>query len=132
MRERERERERGQGNKEAKRPRGQEAKRQRGNRGNRGNRGEERKKKRASLSPKETPWWREAEREKERRIEKERKKWTNLQNKGLISADRGTKATLMLTIPCSIFKSSTKDLSFPIFELVIQHRLTPPASIGAR
>ena len=47
---------------------------------------------------------------------------TNLQNKGLISADRGTKATLMLTIPCSIFKSFTKDLSFPIFELVIQHR----------
>jgi hypothetical protein len=24
-----------------------------------------------------------------------------------------------------LFKSSTKDLSFPIFELVIQHRLTP-------
>ena len=49
---------------------------------------------------------------------------TNLQNKGLISADRGTKATLMRTIPRSLFKSYTKDLSLPIFELVIQHRLT--------
>jgi hypothetical protein len=28
----------------------------------------------------------------------------------------------MLTIPCSIFKSFTKDLSLSIFELVIQHR----------
>ena len=51
-------------------------------------------------------------------------KRTNLQNKGLISADRGTKATLMLTIPRSLFKSSTKDLSFPIFELVFQHQKT--------
>jgi hypothetical protein len=49
---------------------------------------------------------------------------TNLKNKGLISADRGTKATLMLTIPRSVFKSSTKDLSFPIFELVFQHQAT--------
>ena len=48
---------------------------------------------------------------------------TNLQNKGLISADRGTKATLVRTIPRSLFKSSTEDLSLPIFELVIQHRL---------
>lgn len=37
--------------------------------------------------------------------------------------DRDTKATLTRTIPCSIFKSSTKDLSLPIFELVLQHRL---------
>ena len=53
------------------------------------------------------------------------KSWleTNLQNKGLISADRGTKATLMRTIPSSLFKSYTKDLLFPIFELVFQHRL---------
>ena len=29
----------------------------------------------------------------------------------------------MRTIPRSLFKSSTKDLSLPIFELVIQHRL---------
>ena len=48
---------------------------------------------------------------------------TNLQNKGLISADRGTRATLMRTIPRSLFKSYTKDLLFPIFELVFQHRL---------
>jgi hypothetical protein len=50
---------------------------------------------------------------------------TNLQNKGLISADRGTRATLMRTIPRSLFKSYTKDLLFPIFELVFQHRLRP-------
>ena len=49
---------------------------------------------------------------------------TNLQNKGLISADRGTKATLMRTIPRSLFKSFTKDLFLPIFELVFQHRLS--------
>ena len=48
---------------------------------------------------------------------------TNLQNGGLISTDRGTKATLMLTIPRSIFKSFTKDLSRSIFELMFQHRL---------
>ena len=48
---------------------------------------------------------------------------TNLQNKGLISVDRGTKATLIRTIPSSLFKSYTKDLLFPIFELVFQHRL---------
>ena len=46
---------------------------------------------------------------------------TNLQNQGLISADRGTKATLIRTIPSSLFKSYTKDLLFPIFELVFQH-----------
>ena len=51
---------------------------------------------------------------------------TNLQNKGLISADRGTKATLTLTIPRSLFKSYAKDLSFPIFELVFQHRPVQP------
>jgi hypothetical protein len=45
---------------------------------------------------------------------------TNLRNEGLISADRRTKPTLMLTIPRSLFKSSTKDLSFPIFGIVIQ------------
>jgi hypothetical protein len=51
---------------------------------------------------------------------------TNLQNKGLISADRGTRATLTLTIPRSLFKSYAKDLSFPIFELVFQHRPVRP------
>ena len=45
-------------------------------------------------------------------------------NKGLISVDRGTKATLTRTIPRSKVKSSTKDSSFSIFELKIQHRLT--------
>ena len=32
--------------------------------------------------------------------------------------DRGTEATLTRTVPCSLIKSSTKDLSPPIFELV--------------
>ena len=36
---------------------------------------------------------------------------------GLISADRDTKVTLTRTIPRSVFKSSTKDLSLPMFEL---------------
>ena len=45
---------------------------------------------------------------------------TNQENKGLISVDRRAKPTLILTIPCSIFKSSAKDLSLPIFEIVIQ------------
>ena len=45
---------------------------------------------------------------------------TNLQNKGLISEDRSNKATLLLTIPRSLFKSSAKDLSPPIFEIVIR------------
>lgn len=49
--------------------------------------------------------------------------WTNLWNKGLISADRSNKATLLLTIPRSLFKSSAKDLSSPISEIMIQ-RLT--------
>ena len=50
----------------------------------------------------------------------------SLEDRGWISVDRGTKATLTLTIPRSLFKSSTKDLSFPIFELVIRPRLTRP------
>jgi hypothetical protein len=37
-------------------------------------------------------------------------------NEGLISADRSNKATLLLTIPRSIFKSSTRDLNPIIFE----------------
>lgn len=36
---------------------------------------------------------------------------TNRKNKGLISVDRSNKATLLLTIPRSILKSSTMDLS---------------------
>ena len=44
-------------------------------------------------------------------------------NKGLISADRRTKPTLMLTIPRSLVKSSTKDLSFPTVGIVFQRTL---------
>ena len=33
------------------------------------------------------------------------------------------KATLMRTIPRSSFKSYTKDLSLPIFEIVFQHQM---------
>ena len=50
-------------------------------------------------------------------------KWTNRWNEGWISADRNTKITFLLTTPCSLFKSSTKDLSFPIFEIACQHTL---------
>ena len=46
-------------------------------------------------------------------------------NKGLISADRRTKPTLMLTIPRSIFKSSTKDLSLPTFEIAMEYDARP-------
>ena len=50
---------------------------------------------------------------------------TNLQNKGLISADRGTRPLSCVQYLRSLFKSYTKDLSLPIFELVFQHRLQP-------
>ena len=36
---------------------------------------------------------------------------TNQRNIGRTSADRSTKATLMLTVPRSLIKSSTKDLT---------------------
>ena len=36
---------------------------------------------------------------------------TNQRNRGRTSADRSTKATLMLTVPRSLIKSSTKDLT---------------------
>ena len=48
-------------------------------------------------------------------------KRTNHGNKGLISVDRRTRPTLILTIPCFLFKSSTKDLSLPTFGIVIRH-----------
>ena len=48
---------------------------------------------------------------------------TNLQNQGLISVDRSNKATLLLTIPRSLFKSSAKDLSLPTFEIAIREPL---------
>ena len=47
-------------------------------------------------------------------------KRTNLENTGLISADRNNKATLLLTIPSFVFKSSTKDLSPPISYIVFR------------
>jgi hypothetical protein len=47
-------------------------------------------------------------------------KRTNLENKGLISADRNNKATLLLTIPRFVFKSSAKDLSPPISNIVFR------------
>ena len=53
-------------------------------------------------------------------------KGTNLWNKGLISADRRTRPTLTLTIPSSLVKSSTKDLSFPTVVIVIQRTRPPP------
>ena len=62
--------------------------------------------------------------------EHERKKGTNLWNKGLISADRRTRPTLTLTIPSSLVKSSTKDLSFPTVVIVIQRTLPPPLERG--
>ena len=45
--------------------------------------------------------------------------YTNQWNKGLISVDRRAEPTLILTIPCSLFKSSTNDLSLEIFEIDI-------------
>ena len=45
---------------------------------------------------------------------------TNLWNKGLISADRRTKPTLMLTIPRSSYKSFTKDLTWQTYGIIIQ------------
>ena len=39
--------------------------------------------------------------------------------------DRSTEATLTLTIPCFVVKSSTSNLSFPIFEIVnLKHAKT--------
>ena len=53
---------------------------------------------------------------------------TKLQNQGLISVDRSNKATLPLTIPRSLFKSSAKVLSPPIFEIVIRCNPLAPVS----
>ncbi len=47
----------------------------------------------------------------------------NLKNEGRISVDRDTWVTLRRTIPRSVFKSSTKDLSLPTFELILRHCL---------
>ena len=53
---------------------------------------------------------------------KSNKNVTNQRTIGLISADRSNKTTLLLTIPRSKFKSSAKDLSSLIFEVIIQGR----------
>ena len=52
-------------------------------------------------------------------------------NKSLISVDRRTKPTLILTILRSLFKSSTKDLSLPMFEIAINTMLSPKAYSNA-
>jgi hypothetical protein len=78
---------------------------------------EKRERKKKRNKEKET---KKKKKKKNKKKKKKKKGGTNRQNKGLISADRGTKATLMLTIPRSIFKSSTKDLSLSIFALVIR------------
>jgi hypothetical protein len=48
---------------------------------------------------------------------------TNLSNKSLISADRTNKGTLPLTILRCIFKSSAKDFTSPIFEIIIRRKI---------
>ena len=60
--------------------------------------------------------------ENNRQEKKVTKNVTNQRTIGLISADRSNKATLLLTIPRSKFKSSAKDLSSLIFEVIIQGR----------
>ena len=50
---------------------------------------------------------------------------TNRRNIGWTSADRSTKATLMLTVPSSIFKSSTKDLTWPTLVISSMIRCWP-------
>jgi hypothetical protein len=45
--------------------------------------------------------------------------------RGRISADRRTKPTLMLTIPRSISKSSTEDLSLPMIEMMMTYDAGP-------
>ena len=45
-------------------------------------------------------------------------------NRGWTSADRSTKATLMLTVPRSLIKSSTKDLTWPSLEIIFRHTYT--------
>ena len=54
---------------------------------------------------------------------RERRKCSKSQEQRLNLNRSWHKATLMRTIPRSSFKSFTKDLSLPIFELVFQHQL---------
>ena len=50
-------------------------------------------------------------------------------NRGWTSADRSTKATLMLTVPRSIVKSSTEDLTRPTFWIAVKYRVDPKAIV---
>ena len=52
--------------------------------------------------------------------------------KGLISEDRSNKATLILTIPRSLFKSSAKDLSQEILEFVLLRRVIVTPAVYPR
>ena len=51
--------------------------------------------------------------------------------RGRISADRRTKPTLMRTLPRSISKSSTEDLSLPMIEMMMTYD-AGPKSIAIR
>ena len=51
----------------------------------------------------------------------------DLENKGLISENRNNKATLSLTIPRSVFKSSTRDLITSMFRIMILVSSEPQA-----
>ena len=48
-------------------------------------------------------------------------------NTGWTSADRSTRATLMLTVPSFITKSSTKDLTWPTFCIAVKYCVDPKA-----
>ena len=52
---------------------------------------------------------------------------TNRRNRGWTSADRSTRATLMLTVPRSLVKSSTEDLTWPTFCTSVKYRVDPKA-----
>ena len=56
-----------------------------------------------------------------------RQSHTNRRNRGWTSADRSTRATLMLTVPRSLVKSSTEDLTWPTFCTSVKHRVDPKA-----
>jgi hypothetical protein len=57
---------------------------------------------------------------------------TNLSNKSLISADRTNKGTLPLTILRCIFKSSAKDFTSPIFEIIMRQGINKPFRLLTR
>jgi hypothetical protein len=56
-----------------------------------------------------------------------RKRMHKSWNKGWTSADRSTRATLMLTVPSFITKSSTKDLTWPTFCIAVKYCVDPKA-----